>query len=185
MTGGNMKKLLIVTLILMSGYACQNKDDKKPQYQFPSGGGPVQGGPVQGQDEIKMLKELLAKDPGNLNAWINLGNITMDNRSFNEAIEAYQKALNIDPKNVDVRVDLGTCYKNTGNPDAAVKEYRKALEINPNHLYAHKNLAIVLAYDLKDNAQAVRELEKVLQIAPGAPDAEQVRQEIQKMKSAK
>ena len=180
-----MKKLLIVTLILLSGYACQKKDDQKPQYQFPAGGGPVQGGSVQGQDEIKMLRELLAKDPRNLDALINLGNKTMDNRSFNEAIEAYQKALEIDPKNVDVRVDLGTCYKNIGKPDIAVKEYRKALELNPNHLYAHKNLAIVLAYDLKDTAQAIRELEKVLQIAPGAPDAEQVRQEIQKMKSVK
>lgn len=175
-----MKKLLIVTLILLSGYACQEKDDQKPQYQFPVG-----GSPVQGQDEIKMLKELLAKDPQNLDAWINLGNKTMDNRSFNDAIEAYQKALEIDPKNVDVRVDLGTCYKNIGKLDIAVQEYRKALEINPNHLNAHKNLAIILAYDLKDTAQAIREFEKVLQIAPGAPDAEQIRQEIQKMKSVK
>ncbi len=179
-----MKKLLIVTLILLSGLACQKKDEK-PQYQFPAGGGPLQGGPVQGHDEIKMLKDILAKDPKNLDAWITLGNKSMDNRSFNDAVEAYEKALAIDPKNVDVRVDLGTCYKNIGKPDIAVREYRKAIEINPNHLYAHKNMAVVLAYDLKDTAQAVKELEKVLQIAPGAPDAEQVRQEIQKMKSVK
>jgi tetratricopeptide (TPR) repeat protein len=175
-----MKRLLIVTLILMAVYACQKKDDQKTQYQFPAG-----GGSVHGQDEVRMLKELLAKDPGNLNAWINLGNKTMDNSLYNEAAEAYQKALEIAPKNVDVRVDLGTCLRNIGKPDAAVKEYRKALELDPNHLNAHKNLGIVLAYDLKDTAQAIREFEKTLQIAPGAPDAEQVRQEIQKLKSAK
>ena len=34
----------------------------------------------------------------------------------------------------------------------AVKEYRKALELNPQHLNAHKNLGVVLAYDLKDTS---------------------------------
>ncbi|MHB8882915.1 MAG: tetratricopeptide repeat protein [Thermodesulfovibrionales bacterium] len=179
-----MKKILLVTMIVLAAYACQKKEDK-PQYQFPVGGGPVQGVPIQGHDDVKMLKEALAKDPKNLEAWIKLGNTTMDGNRFSEAVEAYQKALELDPKNVDVRVDMGTCYRNIGKPDIAVREYKKALEINPNHLNAHKNMAVVLAYDLKDTAQAIREFEKVLQIAPGAPDAEAVRQEIQKMKALK
>ncbi|MBI5100621.1 MAG: tetratricopeptide repeat protein [Nitrospirae bacterium] len=179
-----MKKIILVTTVLLAFFACSNKEEK-PQYQFPAGGGPIQAGPVQGGDDIKMLKELLAKDPKNLNAWITLGNKTMDSGRYNEAVEAYGKALEIDPKNVDVRVDFGTCNRSIGRPDIAAKEYRKAIEMNPNHLNAHKNLAVVLAYDLKDSAGAIKEFEKALQIAPGAPDAPQIKMEIERLKSGK
>lgn len=203
-----MKKIIAPVLLIISvgliTMACQNKEESKPQYQFPSGGpvqsgpgnGPVggpmggpiaaqEGVPLQNQDESRMLKEAAAKDPKNAEVWIRLGNMSMDNSRFQEAIEAYEKALQLDPKNIDVRVDLGTCYRNSGKPDLAVREYRKAIDANPNHLNAHKNLAIVLANDLKDKTQAIREYEKALQIAPNAPDAGQLRQEIQKMKSSK
>jgi Flp pilus assembly protein TadD len=136
-------------------------------------------------DQEKLLKEALAKDPKDLNALISLGNMMMDASRFSEAVDAYQKVLDIDPKNADVRVDMGTCYKNMGKPDFAVKEYRQALEVNPQHLHALKNLGIVYAYDLHDNKEAVKAFEKALAAAPNDPDAERVKQEIQKFKAAK
>ena len=177
-----MKKLLTaVALVIFTVAGCQQKEEPKSDYQFPAG----PGGTVQTMDQEKMLKEVLSKDPKNLNALINLGNMMMDASRFNEAVDAYQKALDIDPKNVDVRVDMGTCYKNMGKPDIAVKEYRQALEVNPQHLHALKNLGIVYAYDLHDNKEAVKAFEKVLAIAPNDPDAERMKQEIQKLKAAK
>lgn len=177
-----MKKPVLASVLLIFTVAgCQQKEEPKPQYEFPTG--PV--GSVQSIDQEKLLKEALAKDPKNLNALISLGNMMMDRSRFNEAIDAYQKALDIDPRNVDVRVDMGTCYRNAGKPDVAVKEYRKALEINPKHLNGHKNLGVVLAYDIKDTKQAVKEFEAALAIAPNAPDAGTLRQEINKFKAAK
>ena len=178
-----MKKIISVLLLIMATAGCQQKEEPKPQYQFPTG--PVQAGPLQVQDDIKILNEAVKKDPRNIDAWIKLGNTMMDTSRFNEAIDAYQKALGIDPKNIDVRVDMGTCYRNAGRPDMAVKEYKQALEINPKHLNGRKNLGVVLAYDLHDNKQAAKEFEKYLEIAPNAPDAAQIRQEIQKLKSVK
>jgi regulator of sirC expression with transglutaminase-like and TPR domain len=67
----------------------------------------------------------------------------------------------------------------------AVKEYRKALETDPKHLQAIKNLGIVYAYDLHDNKEAVKAFEKALAVAPNDPDAERLKQEIQKLKAAK
>lgn len=178
-----MKKIIPVLLLIMATAGCQQKEEPRAPYQFPTG--PVQAGPLQTQDDVRILKEAVKNDPRNIDAWIKLGNIMMDTSRFNEAIEAYQKALDIDPKNVDVRVDMGTCYKNAGRPDTAVKEYRKALEINPKHLNGRKNLAVVLAYDLHDNKQAAKEFEKYLELAPNAPDAAQIKQELQKLKAAK
>jgi cytochrome c-type biogenesis protein CcmH/NrfG len=177
-----MKKHLVISaLLIFTVIGCQQKEEPKTQYQFPTG----PGGGGQSFDQVKMLKEAVAKDPQNVNAWIQLGNIMMDTSRFNEAIDAYQKALELDPKNVDVRVDMGTCYRNSGKPDIAVKEYRKALEFDPQHLHAHQNLGVVLAYDLKDYKGAAKEFETALALAPNGPSAPQLKQEIQRLKAMK
>ena len=182
-----MKKLFVlIVFAAFSFFGCQQKDDSKPQFQPPvgqTGQGPAGNGPIQGFDKVKMLQEVVAKDPKNMNAWIELGNILMDSRRFAEAVEPYQKALVIDPKNVDVRVDLGTCLRSSGKPDRAVKEYRRALETDPNHINANKNMAVVLTYDLKDSKQALKYLEKALALAPNAPDAGAIKAEIDKLKA--
>jgi tetratricopeptide (TPR) repeat protein len=109
----------------------------------------------------------------------------MDSTRFNEAVDAYAKALELDPKNVDVRVDMGTCLRNSGKPDLAIKEYKKAIEINPNHVHAHLNLGVVLSSDKKDYKAAVSEFEKGLSLNPNLPNAQAIRQEIQRLKTLK
>src|SRR5512135_1149572 len=170
-----MKKIIIVMLVVLLAAACKQKEEPKGQYQFPTGA-------VQPQDDTKLLEEFVKKEPGNVDAWIKLGNAQMDSRRFNEAIDAYQKALAINPKNVDVRVDMGTCYRNVRKPDLAVAEYRKALDIDPRHLNALKNLGVVYADDLQDKAQAAKAFEKFLELAPNDPDAPQIRQIVQQLK---
>lgn len=183
-----MKKVCIVLcLVSLVLFGCRQKEEPKPQFQPPVGQGQLPpagiGGPVQGVDTVKLLQDALKKDPKNLGAWIDLGNIMMDTHRFNEAIDAYAKALEIDPKNVNVRVDMGTCYRNIGKPDVAVKEYKKALEYDPNHINGHKNMAVVLAYDIKDYKQAVKEFEKVLTLQPHGPDTGAIKAEIEKLKA--
>jgi cytochrome c-type biogenesis protein CcmH/NrfG len=174
-----MKKIVVFVLFSLIIAGCQQqKEESKPKPQVPAG-------TIQTQDALKLAQEAVKADPKNVNAWITLGNILMDTSRFTEAVDAYQKALEIDPKNADVRVDMGTCYRDSGKPDIAVKEYRKALEINPNHALAHMNLGVVLAYDMKDKTQAIKEFEKYLQLAPNAPNAGQIRQEVQRLKSSK
>jgi regulator of sirC expression with transglutaminase-like and TPR domain len=67
----------------------------------------------------------------------------------------------------------------------AEKEFRKALEMNPNHAIAHRNLGVVLAYDLKKKDGAVKEFERYLQLSPNAPDADNIRQTIASLKASK
>ncbi len=171
-----MKRVLAVVMLALMIGACQQKEQPKPQAPQASG---------QLQSDPKVLQDIVAKDPGNVKAWIQLGNMLMDTGRFGEAAEAYQKAIAIEPTNVDVRVDLGTCLRNVGKSDLAVKEYRKALELNPNHPNGRKNLGVVLAYDLKEYPQAVKEFEAYLQIMPNAPDAASVRNEVQRLKMMK
>jgi len=173
-----MKKILICSLVFFVFTACQQKESPKSAEQMPPAA-------LQAQGDIKLLEEAVQKDPKNGEAWVKLGNIYMDTSRFNEAVDSYQKALEIDPKNVDARVGMGICYRNIHKSDMAVKEFRKAIEIDSSHINAHKNLAIVLEYDLNDPAGAIKEFETALQLAPNAPDAARIRAEIQKLKLAK
>jgi tetratricopeptide (TPR) repeat protein len=173
-----MKKFVIAIIVIFAIAGCQQKEEK-PQYEFPS----APGGGLQSVEQEKLLRGVVAKDPGNADAWVNLGNLLMDSSRFGEAIEAYGKSLEIDPKNVNARVDMGTCYRNIGKPDLAIQEYKKALEYDPKHRFALMNMGIVYAYDLRDNEQAVKAFEKALEISPNAPDADRLKQEIQKLKA--
>jgi len=59
------------------------------------------------------------------------------------------------------------------------------MKIDPRHAMAHLNAGVVLAFDLGRKAEAVKEFEKYLELAPNAPNAADIRQEIQKLKAAK
>jgi len=137
----------------------------------------------QSTQQLENLRTQANMDPGKANVWITYGNALMDSQQFGEAIEAYKKVLAIDPKNVDVRVDMGTCNRNVSKPDVAIEEFRKAIKLNPNHLNAHRNLGIVLAFDMKDRAAGIKELEKFLELAPNAPDAAQIKKAIEALKA--
>jgi cytochrome c-type biogenesis protein CcmH/NrfG len=176
-----MKRVFIALLLLMvSAAGCQKKDE--PQQAAPAPQMPAVA--LQSNSEITMLQEAVRKAPSNTGGWIRLGNMLMDAKRFAEAVSAYEKALALDPKNVDVRVDLGTCFKNAGKPDKAVEEYRKALKTDPNHLNGHRNLGIVLGFDLKRKDEAVKELEKSIELAPNAPEVALIRQSIKEIKES-
>lgn len=176
--------------LFMSG--CDRKDEKP----ITQSGSQKQGAPsslpmapgagvTMMQDPVGMLESVLKNDPKNLDAHIKLGNIYMDSERFNEAVKHYASALEIDPKNSNVRVDMGTCYRKLGRSDIAVKEYREAIKRTPNHAYAHMNLGVVLANDMMQYGEALKEYETFLKLAPADPNAALIHQEIAKIKAMK
>lgn len=173
----------ILTLVLVASLFSIGCEKKEPQKAAQSPySGPVQN-QGQLQDHIRTVQEIIRQNPQDVRAWVQLGNMLMDSQRYQEAIDAYRKSLELDPKNVDAMVDMGTCYRNIGQPKKAVEEYKKALAVNPDHINAHRNLGVVAAFDLKDKQLAARELEEYLRLAPGAPDAAQVKQLIASLKT--
>jgi tetratricopeptide (TPR) repeat protein len=175
-----MKKILsiVAMLFIVTTFACQQQKERKQQTSPMAVPGPA---PLQ----IEQLQAATRTSPKSAQAWISLGDALMDSRRFSEAVDAYKKGLELDPKNVNARVDLGTCYRGTGQFDKAVEEYRKALKINPNFPTGHRNLGVVLAFDLHQNKEAIKAFQKYLELAPNAPDAVEIRQTIQQLSSAK
>ena len=133
--------------------------------------------------EIENYKEILRKDPSNLQAVINLGNLYFDTRQDLLAIEHYRKALAIDPGNVNVRTDLAVCYRRTGKPDKAIEELKKAISTNPRHAQSRYNLGVILVYDKNDPESGIKAWEGLLENVPDYPYRDNLKAEIARMRA--
>lgn len=134
------------------------------------------------QKQIDSLRSVLKDDPKNVNALIQLGNLYFDIDQFNQAIETYSKALEVDPKNVDVRTDMGIMYRKKGDYDRAIAEFKRAAELDPKHVNSRYNLGVVLLHDKGDIKGAIKAWEDYLKVDPASPRAENIRNQIGKMK---
>ncbi len=176
-----MKKIvsaMVALIFVLGAFGCQQKKEEKSNvvYSPPSMPSPLQ---------IEQMQQAAKTAPKSAEAWINLGDSLMDSQRFGEAVDAYEKALALNPKNVNVLVDQGTCYRGIGKFDKAVEQYRKAIKIDPSFPNAHRNLGVVLAYDLHDARQALPEFRKYLELVPNAKDAESIKQTISDLSRAK
>jgi len=140
---------------------------------------------VDYEGEIQLSKSILEKDPNNVQALINWGNAYFDTERYQEAIDAYSRALVINPKNSDVRTDMGIMYRKLGQFDKAVEAFRQAAQYDPRHLNSRFNRGIVLENDKKDFQAAIQAWEDFLKVvSPNDERVTMVRQEIQAMKAA-
>jgi len=169
----------VVAAVLHEG---ENPMAPLPVQQAPSSSpGSSQFGEIK--KKVDLLQSILKNDPENLNAWIDLGNAYFDTDQFDAAIEAYSKALEIDPKKADVRTDMGIMYRRKGDFDRAIQEFRKAAEDDPGHLNSRYNLGVVLLHDKGDIPGAIEAWEKYLKLEPNGRRAENIRNQITKMKA--
>lgn len=87
-----------------------------------------------------------------------------------QAIDAYEKALEIDAQCLGALVNLGTIYYQGREFKKAEGYYRKALEIEPDYALAHFNLGNL--YDERgDYAEAYHHYGVALRISPSYSDA--------------
>ncbi len=162
-------------LALLAAGGCRKKEAS------PAGEGePIN---LNALNEIANYKEILRKDPNNLQAIINIANLYFDTRQDLLAIENYRKALAIDPANVNVRTDLAVCYRRTGNPDKAVEELKKAISTNPRHAQSRYNLGVILIHDKNDLEGGVKAWEGLLENVPDYPYRDNLKTEIARMRA--
>ncbi len=176
-----MKKILSVAValvVMLGAFGCQQKKEEKSQVVYTPPSMPT-------PPEIERMQQAAKASPKSVEAWTNLGDMLMDSQRFAEAIDAYDKALALNPKNLNVIVDQGTCYRGIRKFDKAVEQYRKAIKIDPSFPNAHRNLGVVLAFDLHDAKQALPEFKKYLELVPNAKDADAIKKTIQELSGGK
>lgn len=157
---------------------------QKPQMAPQMAPMPAPPGPslAEVSSKIQALKEIVKKDPKNLSAWVELGNLYFDSDQPREAVDAYSQYLAVKPDNADVRTDLGIMFRKLGEFDRALEEFRKAAQSDPKHINSRYNIGLVLLHDKQDIKEAVKAWEEYLKVDPKSERAERIRAQIDKMK---
>jgi len=172
---------LPLVLLLSLAAALPVSGCKKKQPPAPAGDGePIR---LNAFAEIDHYKEILRKDPNNLQALIGIGNLYFDTKQDLLAIEHYRKALALDPTNPNVRTDMAVCYRRSGNPDQAIEELMKAISTNPRHAQSRYNLGVILVHDKNDVEGGIKAWEALLENVPDYAYRDNLKAEIARMRS--
>ncbi len=89
----------------------------------------------------------------------------LDRGAPDEAIAAYQKALELDPNLANANFNLGNALRDAGRTDEAITAYQRFLEKHPDDAEAHNNLGVVLA-KRADLTAASRAYQRALELNP-------------------
>ena len=173
--------LLLLALLLALAAVLSFSGCKKKQPPVPAGEGePIRLNTVA---EIENYREILRKDPNNLQALIGIGNLYFDTKQDSLAIENYRKALAIDPTNANVRTDMAVCFRRSGNPAQAIEELKKAISTAPRHAQARYNLGLILIHDMRDVEGGIKAWEALLENVPDYPYRDNLKAEVAKMRT--
>jgi cytochrome c-type biogenesis protein CcmH/NrfG len=134
------------------------------------------------QARITALQQVVARDPKNVQAWIQLGNDYFDMRQPQKAIESYGRALELHPNDANVLTDQGVMYRDVGQFDKALANFEKANKADPKHVQSLFNMGVVYFQDLRQPKKAIEAWTKVIQIAPQSEQAAQARGAIDEAK---
>jgi len=183
-----MKKetiLLIVVSLIVGGLLAvifTNMRNKTPASGV-SATAPAAAPAVNHQQQITMLEGIVAREPANRNAWVQLGHSYFDSDQPMKAVEAYDKALAMDGNDANVLTDQGVMYRRLGWFEKAINNFEAANRINPNHQQSLYNLGIVYRYDLQDFPKTIEVWEKFLTLNPSGPSSAQIRADLEALKN--
>ena len=135
------------------------------------------------EQELQGWRNILATDPKNVRANVELANRLYDAGRYPEAIPYYQQAFTLDPKNVNVSTDLATALYYAGRADEALAQLEKSLAIDPRHGQTLFNVGIVRRDGKNDARGAIVAWERLLSSVPDYPDASKVRSMIAELKT--
>jgi tetratricopeptide (TPR) repeat protein len=98
--------------------------------------------------------------------WLGDLLVNSPRRLYDQAIQAYQKAVELSPDSAEAYVGLGDARQAKGQYDEAIAEYQKALRIEPENARVHYGLGKIY-YNEKDlYHEAVAEYERAVQLDP-------------------
>jgi tetratricopeptide (TPR) repeat protein len=135
------------------------------------------------EQELQAYRNVLASDPKNVRANVELANRLYDAGRYAEAIPHYQQAFTGDPTNVNVSTDLATALYYAGRPDEALAQLDRSLAIDPRHGQTLFNVGIVRRDGKHDPKGAIAAWERLLGSVPDYADAGKVRTMIAELKT--
>jgi len=132
--------------------------------------------PVRSPSELKILAEILKgtlqKNPKDLKALYNLGEVYMEMHRYAEAIPPLRELIKIVPDHKSGRLQLGRAQMETGRDESALEHLQEALILDPESqavkrafCQAHSNLSTAYGR-IKNQKQAEHHFHEAVKIIP-------------------
>jgi tetratricopeptide (TPR) repeat protein len=143
-----------------------NGPDALPPGNATGGGGP----PAPVLQILSQLKARVAKNPRDIAALVELGNLYFDASKYDQAAGYYKSALSLDPTNPEVRNDEAAALHASGHDLEALSEVDRVLGERPNFPQALFNRGIILG-SMGRRSDAIVAYRAFLKAAPTDPHA--------------
>ena len=131
---------------------------------------------TEAQTSIILPETPTLADPDSAKAQFELGNTYVQSGQLEQAILAYQKAIELDPDYGAAYANMGVVYYQLQQFDLAALQYQKALELNPDDgevaynlgaLYVQQALLSGPQPDQDLLNQAIAQLQQAQELSPG------------------
>ncbi|MGE0200214.1 MAG: tetratricopeptide repeat protein [Candidatus Melainabacteria bacterium] len=167
----------------------------------------TQGNP---QDAVDLIQKYINRNPGDFNAYNQLGKLYLMSDQLEAAKSAfanaipinalnnyastlkkldqvgdaenfYRMALALRPSDTDLMFNLGNLYSKTNRLSEARTQYEDALKLKPEFAEAHYNLGLVYS-KMGSKEDAITHLERFLQLNPNAKNADIIQSYVNKLR---
>lgn len=183
---------LLAALMVAGLVACGKKESAPPtEAPPPAAGSETPGAPpglpqdpafAKAMERIAEYHARVEKDPRDIEALVELGNVNLALMRFAEAKEWYERALTVDPNRAKVRMDLAIALRFLGKSDEAIAELNRVLAKDPKDAAALYNLGVILLEDKHDQQKAIAKWETLMKAHPDYPHAAELRQVVDSLK---
>lgn len=107
-------------------------------------------------EAIRLFERASELDLELLEAWMNLGQVSLSVRGYAAAERAFERVVAIDPESYDAHIGLGVARRGLGALDAAEQSYRRAIELAAQRPEAHFNLGVLYQDHREASIETVR-----------------------------
>jgi len=100
------------------------------------------GEPGKAVAEFAQVVKLTDWDGLKVLTYYHMGNAYIDMKRYEQAIEAYNQAIQLDSTLSKSHNNLGVAYIELSQTEEAIREFREAVRLNPKYAEAHFNLGV-------------------------------------------
>jgi predicted TPR repeat methyltransferase len=114
---------------------------------------------------VASIRRSLKAAPNNAHAWLNLGNILLEQDQSSEARAAYERCAELAPDLADAWYNLGICLRKMDDAQGAAGALDRAIALRPAHAPSHYQRGIARR-DAGNPAEAEIDFRSALELRP-------------------
>ncbi|MEG4799126.1 tetratricopeptide repeat protein [Microcoleus sp. ARI1-B5] len=122
------------------------------------------------EEAIAVYQQVIAIQPENLDAYLNLGDLLSKLEKYEEAKAIYQQVIALHPERVEAYLNLGHLLSKLGKYEEAKAVYQQVIALQPERVEAYLNLGHLLSYGEKSE-EAIAAYKGAIAVQPDKIEA--------------